>query len=81
MIVGSLLLVFGLQWLRKAILRSAGVVALHDEDEALSEETAAGRRAVRDTRFGVDWFGFVVSFKGVFLEAARDRSSTARGAR
>src|SRR4051812_11416208 len=68
LIVGSLLLVFGLQWLRKAILRSSGLKALHDEDATFLEETEAGRRAGTDVRAGLDWFGFVVSFKGVFLE-------------
>ncbi|MFN8221923.1 MAG: hypothetical protein U0R50_01595 [Gaiellales bacterium] len=68
LIVGSLLLVFGLQWLRKAILRASGLKALHDEDETFREETDAARRAAADTRFGLDWFGFVVSFKGVLLE-------------
>lgn len=66
--IGSLLLVFGLQWLRKSILRSSGLKALHDEDETFREETEAGRRAAADIRAGLDWFGFVVSFKGVFLE-------------
>jgi Ca2+/H+ antiporter, TMEM165/GDT1 family len=66
--IGSLLLVFGLQWLRKSILRSSGLKALHDEDETFREETEAGRQAARDVRAGLDWFGFVVSFKGVFLE-------------
>jgi len=68
LIVGSLLLVFGLQWLRKAILRSSGLKALHDEDETFREETEAARLARGETRAGLDWFGFVVSFKGVFLE-------------
>jgi uncharacterized membrane protein len=67
LVVGALLLVFGLQWLRKAILRSAGLLALHDEQEAFSQETEAARRA-GDRRRGLDWFGFVVSFKGVLLE-------------
>src|SRR3954449_7792090 len=67
-IVGSLLLVFGLQWLRKAILRASGLKALHDEDETFREETDAARQAGAETRVGLDWFGFVVSFKGVFLE-------------
>jgi Ca2+/H+ antiporter, TMEM165/GDT1 family len=67
-VVGSLLLVFGLQWLRKAILRSSGLKAMHDEDEAFREETEAARHAEAETRAGLDWFGFVVSFKGVFLE-------------
>src|SRR3954471_15459041 len=68
LIVGTLLLVFGLQWLRKAILRSSGLKALHDEDETFREETEAARGAGTDVRAGLDWFGFVVSFKGVFLE-------------
>jgi uncharacterized membrane protein len=67
-IVGSLLLVFGLQWLRKAILRASGLKAMHDEDETFREETEAARRAGSETKAGLDWFGFVVSFKGVFLE-------------
>ena len=68
LIVGTLLLVFGLQWLRKAILRSAGLMALHDEEETFEEEAEAARRAAAESRFGLDWLGFVVSFKGVFLE-------------
>jgi uncharacterized membrane protein len=68
LLVGTLLLVFGLQWLRKAILRAAGIVAPHDEDEAFRRESAEARRASRDERLGLDWFAFVVSFKGVFLE-------------
>jgi uncharacterized membrane protein len=68
LVVGALLLVFGLQWLRKAILRAAGLKALHDEEQAFREETEAARLAASESRFGVDWFGFVVSFKGVFLE-------------
>src|SRR4051812_41266713 len=68
LVVGTLLLIFGLQWLRKAILRSSGLKALHDEDETFRAETAAARQAGSESRFGLDWFGFVVSFKGVFLE-------------
>jgi Ca2+/H+ antiporter, TMEM165/GDT1 family len=68
LVVGSLLLVFGLQWLRKAILRSSGLKALHDEEETFRQETKAASQAAADTRYGLDWFGFVVSFKGVFLE-------------
>lgn len=67
-IVGSLLLVFGLQWLRKAILRSAGLKALHDEDRIYAEELAMARTAVSERRWGIDGFGFLVSFKGVLLE-------------
>ncbi len=68
LVVGTLLLIFGLQWLRKAILRSAGRKALHDEQEEYAEQTAAGRAASARTLFGVDAFGFIVSAKGVFLE-------------
>jgi uncharacterized membrane protein len=68
LIVGTLLLIFGLQWLRKAILRSAGLKALNDEEETFEEELAAARAAGEERRLGLDWFGFVVSFKGVFLE-------------
>jgi Ca2+/H+ antiporter, TMEM165/GDT1 family len=66
--IGTLLLIFGLQWLRKAILRSSGLKALHDEEDEFREQAEAARRAGDETRYGLDWFSFVVSFKGVFLE-------------
>lgn len=66
--IGSLLLIFGLQWLRKAILRSAGLKALHDEEQAFLDEREAARLAGDERKLGLDWFGFVVSFKAVFLE-------------
>jgi uncharacterized membrane protein len=66
--IGSLLLIFGLQWLRKAILRSAGLKALHDEEQTFLEEREAARRAGDERKLGLDWFGFVVSFKAIFLE-------------
>jgi uncharacterized membrane protein len=66
--VGTLLLIFGLQWLRKAILRASGLKALHDEDETFRRERQAAVEAGQDRRFGLDWFAFVVSFKGVLLE-------------
>jgi Ca2+/H+ antiporter, TMEM165/GDT1 family len=68
LVVGVLLLIFGLQWLRKAILRSSGLKALHAEDAAYAEQTAAASSAESPTRFGLDALGFVVSLKGVFLE-------------
>src|SRR5919199_3242052 len=68
LLIGTLLLIFGLQWLRKAILRYSGLKALHDEEETFREEQEAARRAGREVRMGLDWFAFVVSFKGVFLE-------------
>jgi len=66
--IGALLLIFGLQWLRKAILRSSGRKAMHDEAEIFAEQTRNARNAGDERRLGLDWFSFVVSFKGVFLE-------------
>ncbi len=67
--VGGLLLVFGLQWVRKAILRSSGYKALHDEDAIFQEELAQARKAKSGQRLGVhDWYAFTLSFKGVLLE-------------
>jgi uncharacterized membrane protein len=68
LVVGALLLVFGLQWLRKAILRASGWRAIRDEDSVYQREAAAGRAAEHEERAGVDWYGFTVSFKGVLLE-------------
>jgi uncharacterized membrane protein len=64
LVVGTLLLLFGLRWLHRAVLRSAGVVAMHDEEHAYNQAVsqlgdAASRR---------DWVGFVLALKGVFLE-------------
>ena len=68
-VVGGLLLVFGLTWLRKAILRSSGYKSLHDEEKIFQEELAAARIAAKETRHGVaDWYAFTLSFKGVLLE-------------
>ena len=68
LVVGALLLAFGLQWLRKAILRSSGYKALHDEDEAFREERAQAVEAGHERRAGLDWYSFTVAFKGVLLE-------------
>jgi uncharacterized membrane protein len=68
LLVGGLLLVFGLQWLRKAILRSSGYKAMHDEDEIYAEQARAAQSAGLDVRHGVDWYSFTISYKGVFLE-------------
>jgi uncharacterized membrane protein len=65
--VGCLLLIFGLQWLRKAILRASGFKALHDEDAIFLEEERAARAASRSDAT-IDWYTFTVAFKGVFLE-------------
>jgi uncharacterized membrane protein len=68
LVVGGLLLSFGLQWLRKAVLRAAGLKALHDETAAFEAETAAARAAGPRALSGIDYYSFVVSFKGVLLE-------------
>jgi uncharacterized membrane protein len=66
-IVGGLLLIFGLQWLRKAILRSAGLKAKHDELESYKQETQAAR-AAGGRHAGFDGYAFTIAFKGVLLE-------------
>jgi uncharacterized membrane protein len=69
LVVGALLLLFGLQWLRKAVLRAGGVRQLHDEDEAYQAKLEAARRASA-RRWGAvpDWYGFALAFQGVLLE-------------
>ena len=67
-IVGALLLAFGLQWLRKAILRSSGYKDMHDEDAAFLAESEQAAGAGHERRAGLDWYAFTVSFKGVLLE-------------
>ena len=68
LVVGGLLLAFGLQWLRKAVLRASGYKALHDEDAIFAREAAEARSATGGERAGLDWYGFTLSFKGVLLE-------------
>src|SRR5712691_13425056 len=64
LIIGTLLLLFGLRWLHKAVLRSAGVVAMHDEEHAYQQTVSQLEGATARH----DWVGFVIAFKGVFLE-------------
>jgi uncharacterized membrane protein len=66
-VVGGLLLIFGLQWLRKAILRAAGLRAKHDERETYELESAAAA-AAGGRGGGFDGYSFAISFKGVLLE-------------
>jgi uncharacterized membrane protein len=68
LVIGALLLIFGLQWLRKAILRASGYKALHDEDAIFRKEQEEARRAGTAVRAGLDWYAFTLCFKGVFLE-------------
>ena len=67
LVVGAPLLVFGLQWLRKAILRSAGLIPLHDEAEIFERERLKSQARGRQ-RAGLDWFAFTISFTGVLRE-------------
>jgi uncharacterized membrane protein len=80
LVIGALLLVFGLQWLRKAILRASGHKALHDEDKLYAEHLAAAAAgppgaaqagpgpAAGRRALVTDWYGFTLAFKGVLLE-------------
>src|ERR1700678_541908 len=69
LVVGALLAIFGLQWLRKAILRATGYKALHDEASAYLREVAAAKAAPEVAKRGVsDWYAFTLAFKGVLLE-------------
>lgn len=68
LVIGTLLLLFGLRWLSKAILRESGFIALHDEAQAFEGEISALRRFARMPQAGIDTIGFVTAFKAVALE-------------
>ena len=69
LVVGGLLLIFGLQWLRKAILRASGHKAVHDETAAFRATLAAARHTKKGSgRVVPDWYGFTLAFKGVVRE-------------
>ncbi len=67
LLVGALLLLFGLQWLRKAILRSSGLLAHHDELAAFARESRSAK-AISLSAEGFDGYSFAVALKGVLLE-------------
>jgi len=67
-VVGGLLLAFGLQWLRKAVLRATGYKAKHDEGAIFARETRAARQVRAAAPGGMDWYAFTLAFKGVVLE-------------
>jgi uncharacterized membrane protein len=67
LVIGGLLLGFGLQWLRKAILRASHRKSIHDEEKIFREQEEAARLA-GDQPDGFDMFSFMVSLKGTFLE-------------
>ena len=66
--IGVLLLLFGMRWLRKAILRAAGIIPLHDETMAFAAETAELQELARRHKTRLDWLAGVTSFKAVLLE-------------
>lgn len=66
LVIGSLLVLFGLRWLRKAILRASGFIALHDEGKAFASETDQLKRQASDAR--ADFLGGLAAFKAVLLE-------------
>jgi uncharacterized membrane protein len=69
LVIGALLAIFGLQWLRKAVLRATGFKALHDEASAYLREVTAAEAAPVQAKRGVsDWYAFTLAFKGVLLE-------------
>src|SRR5689334_3276041 len=63
LVIGTLLLIFGLQWLRKAILRASGHKALHDEEAIYQRELAEARRAQSVVKGGMDWYAYTLALK------------------
>ena len=68
LVIGILLLLFGIGWLRKAALRAAGVVPLHDEDAIFAAETVHLGEEARRRRTSLDWIAGITAFKAVLLE-------------
>lgn len=68
LVVGILLLLFGLGWLRKAALRAAGAIALHNQTAAYAAETAGLTEEMRLHSASQDWIAGLAAFKAVLLE-------------
>jgi uncharacterized membrane protein len=68
-VIGVLLLLFGMRWLRKAILPAAGVIPLHDQTNAFATETAELREQARRNEVRLDWIATLTTFKAVLLDA------------
>jgi uncharacterized membrane protein len=68
LMIGVMLLLFGMGWLRKAILRSAGVIAMHDEDLIFATEKAELIKETKATPSSQDWIAGLAAFKAVLLE-------------
>lgn len=89
MIAGGLLLIFGLQWMRKPILRISGILPTRDEDAIYQKTKQAAKKTKLKLYQGIDWYSFVIVYKGVLIEglevifiviafgAAQSRLSTA----
>jgi uncharacterized membrane protein len=68
LVIGILLLLFGMRWLRKAILRAAGIIPLHDEEMSFAAETQELRDQARSQEARLDWLAGLAAFKAVMLE-------------
>jgi uncharacterized membrane protein len=68
LVIGVLLLLFGLGWLRKAVLRASGVLALHDEQAIFARESAEIGEATSNAGASADWLAGLAAFKAVLLE-------------
>lgn len=68
LVIGILLLMFGMGWLRKAILRSAGVIALHDEDLIFAKQSKGLAQVTGSAATSQDWIAGLAAFKAVLLE-------------
>jgi Ca2+/H+ antiporter, TMEM165/GDT1 family len=68
LIIGILLLLFGMGWLRKAILRTAGIIPLHDENAIFASESAQLQQAATQRETSLDWIAGLTTFKAVLLE-------------
>ena len=80
LLIGVLLLLFGMRWLRKAFLRAAGVIALHDEAFAFATETEALRDLAHRNEARLDWLAGLASFQAVLLEGLEDGVSSVQQA-
>ena len=74
LVIGVLLLLFGMGWLRKAVLRAAGIIPLHDENAAFAEETELLAEEARRRHTSLDWIAGLAAFKAVLLEACWSHS-------
>jgi uncharacterized membrane protein len=68
LLIGTLLLLFGMGWLHKAVLRAAGIVPLHDQNAAFAAEAANLSDDATPGRAAFDWLGGLIAFKAVLLE-------------